>query len=131
MKSEQYNEDVTDICEFIHKYVPGHDESDDWNKKPEKNLSVVVTIWRLRDINRLSSKRNGRTPSKRLEGPIPKMEEFHNQGEVLKVYVNFVIFTSYSYLTSRVCSQKGNRYEVNDMRQNLLEKLGYNYIAND
>ena len=36
MKSEQYNEDVTDICEFIHKYVPGHDESDDWNKKPEK-----------------------------------------------------------------------------------------------
>jgi len=37
MKSEQYNEDMTDICEFIHKYVPGHDESDDWNKKPEKN----------------------------------------------------------------------------------------------
>ena len=39
MKSEQYNEDMTDICEFIHKYVPGHDESDDWNKKPEKTLS--------------------------------------------------------------------------------------------
>lgn len=121
MKNEQYNEDMTDICEFIHKYVPGHDESDDWNKKPEKTLSGGDYLTFERHKQAQSSKRNGRTPSKRLEGLIPKMEEFHNQGEVLKVYVTFVIFTSYSYLTSRVCSQKGNRYEVNDMRQNLLK----------
>ena len=32
-----------------------------------------------------SSKQNGRTPSKRLEGLVPKMEEFHNQAEFLQV----------------------------------------------
>ena len=101
MKSEQYNEDMTDICEFIHKYVPGHDESDDWSKKPEKSLSGGDYLTFERHKQAQSSKRNGRTPSKRLEGLIPKMEEFHNQAEVLKVYVKFVILTLNSYPTSR------------------------------
>lgn len=85
MKSEQYNEDMTDICEFVHKFVPGHDESDDWNKKPYKVLSGGDYLTFERHKQAQSSKRNGRTPSKRLEGLVPKMEEFHNQGELLKV----------------------------------------------
>ncbi|CAC5412530.1 unnamed protein product [Mytilus coruscus] len=85
MKREQYSEDMPDICEFMHKYVPGHNETDDWTKQPEKVLSGGDYLTFERHKQAQSSKRNGRTPTKRLEGLVPKMEEFHNQGELLKL----------------------------------------------
>ena len=85
MKNEQYNEEMTDIVDFIHKFVPGHDDSEDWTQVPLKTLSGGDYLTFERHRQAQSSKRNGRTPSKRMEGLVPKMEEFHNQGEVLKV----------------------------------------------
>ena len=38
-----------------------------------------------RDKQAQSSKRNGGTPSKRLEGLVPNMLEFHNQAASLQV----------------------------------------------
>ena len=84
-KNEQYNDQMTDICEFLHKYVPGTDDTEDWTLKPEKILSGGDYLTFKRHKEAQASKRNGRTPSKRLEGLIPKMEEFHNQAEFLKV----------------------------------------------
>ena len=86
-KNEQYNEDMTDICSFLNKYVPGICEDDDnWQTKPVKVLSSGDYLTFERHKQAQSAKRNGRTPSKRMEGLIPKMEEFHNQAEFLQVY---------------------------------------------
>lgn len=38
-KNEQFNEDMTDICSFLHQYVPGSCDDEDWQKNPEKTLS--------------------------------------------------------------------------------------------
>ena len=84
-KNEQYNDEMTDICEFLHRHVPGHDASEEWNKHPEQILSGGDYLTFERHKQAQSSKRNGRTPSQRLEGLIPKMEEFHNQAELLQV----------------------------------------------
>ncbi|XP_056016751.1 uncharacterized protein LOC125676678 [Ostrea edulis] len=49
MKYEQYNEDMTDICEFLHTLILGHDSTDDWQKNPDKVLSggdyLTFVIW--------------------------------------------------------------------------------------
>ena len=85
-KNEQFNEDMTDICTFLNKYVPGVSQVDeDWQKKPVKTLSGGDYLTFERHKQAQSAKRNGRTPSKRLEGLIPKLEEFHNQAEFLQV----------------------------------------------
>ena len=84
-KNEQYNDDMTDICSFLHQYVPGHDSSDSWQMKPQKILSGGDYLTFERHKQAQASKRNGRTPTKRLEGLIPKMEEFHNECECLAV----------------------------------------------
>ncbi|VDI60305.1 Hypothetical predicted protein [Mytilus galloprovincialis] len=68
----------------MHKYVPGHNKTDEWTKQPQKVLSGGDYLTFERHKQAQSSKRNGRTPTKRLEGLVPKMEEFHNQGELLK-----------------------------------------------
>ena len=38
-KNEQYEEDMIDILQWLHPYVPGHSDDDDANKKPIKVLS--------------------------------------------------------------------------------------------
>ena len=84
--NEQYNEYMTDICTFLNKYVPGVSQVDeDWQKKPVKTLSGGDYLTFERHKQAQSANRNGRTPSKRLEGLIPKLEEFHNQAEFLQV----------------------------------------------
>jgi hypothetical protein len=76
---------MTDIYEFIHQYVPGHSEDDDKEAKPVQTLSGGDYLTFERHKQAQSGKRNGRTPSKRLEGLVAKMEEFHNQAELLQV----------------------------------------------
>lgn len=83
---------MTDICEFLHQFVPGHTDSENWEDSPEKILSGGDYLTFERHKQAQASKRNSRTPSKRLEGLIPKMEEFHNQAEFLKVCLNFLGF---------------------------------------
>ena len=54
----------------------------------EKILSVDDYLSFERHKQAQSAKRNEHTPMERMEGLIPKMEEFHNQAEFyLKVYI--------------------------------------------
>ena len=85
-KNEQYNEDMTDICTFLNQYVPGAREEND-QTAPEKVLSGGDYLTFERHKQAQSAKRNGRTPMKRMEGLIPKLEEFHNQAEFLQVSI--------------------------------------------
>lgn len=105
MKCEQYNEDMTDICEFLHTLILGHDSTDDWQKTPDKVLSGGDYLTFVRHKQAQSSKRNDRTPSKRLQGLIPKMEEFHNQAELLKVNFNCISYVN-SVFTKNVLRYK-------------------------
>ncbi|XP_053398038.1 uncharacterized protein LOC123565316 [Mercenaria mercenaria] len=93
MKNEQYNEDMTDICTFVNQFVPGDDES---TEKPEKILSGGDYLTFERHKQAQSAKRNGRTPMKRMEGLVPKMEEFHNQAEFLQVIWKILYSTASS-----------------------------------
>ena len=85
LKNEQYNDQMVDICQFMHKYVPGHEDNEESTSQPVKILSGGDYLTFERHRSAQASMANGRTPSSRLEGLIPKMEEFHNQAELLKV----------------------------------------------
>ena len=86
-KNEQFNDQMVDICQFLHKYVPGHEDNEDQSLQiPLKVLSGGDYLTFERHKSAQSSMANGRTPSSRLEGLVPKMEEFHNQAELLKVF---------------------------------------------
>ena len=90
LKNEQYNDQMVDICQFIHKYVPGHEDDEEHStSKPVKILSGGDYLTFERHKSAQASMANGQTPSSRLEGLIPKMEEFHNQTELLKVCKTF------------------------------------------
>ncbi|XP_061182759.1 uncharacterized protein LOC133191089 [Saccostrea echinata] len=138
MKCEQYNEDMTDICEFLHTFIPGHETNDDWQKKPDKVLSGGDYLTFERHKQAQSSKRNGRTPSKRLQGLIPKMEEFHNQAELLKVTCSQLyntssarnqgtLYAARNTLNSRNVTQQSSQdfYACSD----LVEKVTTAYIV--
>ena len=85
-KNEQYNDQMVDICQFLHKFVPKHDDNEEQSLlKPVKVLSGGDYLTFERHKSAQSSMANGWTPSSRLEGLVPKMEEFHNQAELLKV----------------------------------------------
>lgn len=82
-KNESKNEDMVDICKFLHQFVPGHTVDEDI--KPVKILSGGDYLTFERHKQAQMSLRDDDCPSSRLEGLIPKMEEFHNQAELLKV----------------------------------------------
>lgn len=82
-KNEQYEEDMIDILEFLHPYVPCHDP--ETTRKPVKVLSGGDYLTFERHKEAQSSMQDARTPSSRLEGLIPKVEDFHNQAEWMKV----------------------------------------------
>ena len=72
-KNEQHEDDMLDIIEWLHPYVPGHNEESD--SKPVKVLSggdyLMFECYK--------------EPNPGLEGFIPKIEDFHTQAEWLKV----------------------------------------------
>ena len=86
-KNESKNEDMTDICKFLHKYVPGHNPEVD--TRPVKILSGGDYLTFERHKQSQVSVSDDETPSLKLEGLVPKMEEFHNQAEVIKVCNRF------------------------------------------
>lgn len=93
-KNETKNEDMAAICKFLHQYVPGHDESSDY--VPMKTLSGGDYLTFERHKQAQMSVRDDETPSLRLEGLVAKMEEFHNQAELLKVKFNInVVFSRF------------------------------------
>ncbi|XP_033113492.1 uncharacterized protein LOC117114067 [Anneissia japonica] len=82
-KNESKEEDMLDICKYLHKYVPNHSDDATSSQKPIKILSGGDYLTFERHKGAQSTMQDARTPSKRLEGLIPKMEDFHQQAEWL------------------------------------------------
>ena len=107
LKNEQYNDQMVDICQFLHKYVPGHDSDEEHSTtEPTKVLSGGDYLPFERHKSAQSSMANGLTPSTRLQGLIPKMEEFHNQAELLKVFFSNTL--SLKEIQECLCCQYDN-----------------------
>ena len=127
-KNEQYEEDMIDLLEWIHPYVPGHSEDCDANKKPIKVLTGGDYLTFERTQGAQSAMQDARTPSARLEGLIPKTEDFHTQAEWLKVSQTYDIYlcTGLSIIVShwKVASQNvslfGKILFFSDIYFNLL-----------
>ena len=85
-KCESKADDMMDICEATHKWVPGHQESMDPDVPVQPTRTAFdgdyLTFERTKATQTL--KRNARTPSKQLKGLIPRTAEFHNQAELMK-----------------------------------------------
>ncbi|XP_070546984.1 uncharacterized protein [Ptychodera flava] len=96
-KNEQYVDDMIDIVKHLYQYVPFHeDQLPDKETQPVKVLSGGDYLTFERHKEAQSSKVDGRTPSKRLEGLIPKIEDFHVQAEWQKVIWKHLYSTSSS-----------------------------------
>ena len=70
---------MTDICEFLHRCVSSHDDSEEWNHSPQQVLSGGDYLIFERHKQAQSSIRNGRTPlslsaSGRVCGGIPQSD---------------------------------------------------------
>ena len=77
---------MIDVASFLHKYVPGHDESS--SSKPVEVLSGGDYLTFERHKEAQSAMQDARTPSLRLKGLIPKLEDFHTQMEWMQVRIN-------------------------------------------
>ena len=96
-KNEQYEEDMIDIATHLHKYVPGHDEKSP-DHKPVKVLSGGDYLTFERHKEAQSAMQDARTPSARLEGLIPKIEDFHTQMEWMQVITITLYFSRFIYI---------------------------------
>ncbi len=74
---------MIDLAHFMHSYVPGHDEESE--EKPVKVLSGGDYLTFERHKEAQSAMQDARTPSARMEGLIPKIEDFHAQMEWCEV----------------------------------------------
>ncbi len=83
---------MIDILEWLHQYVP-HSPSGDAvpDAKPIKVLSGGDYLTFERHKEAQSAMQDSRTASARLEGLIPKIEDFHAQAEWLKVCITLLI----------------------------------------
>ncbi len=84
-KNEQYEAEMIDLLEWVHQYVPGHSEDDNIPSNPIKVLSGGDYLTFERHKEAQAAMQDARTPSTRLEGLIPKTEDFHTQAEWTKV----------------------------------------------
>jgi hypothetical protein len=84
-KNEQYEEDMIDILEWIHNYVPGHSDKDEQPGTLVKVLNGGDYLTHERNKSAQSAMQDGRTPSAKLLGLVSKFEDFHTQCEWLKV----------------------------------------------
>ena len=80
-ETAQFNDQMVDICQFRHE-----DNDSQSSQIPLKVFCGGDNLTFERHKSAQSSTANGRTPSSCLEGLVPKMEGFHNQAELLKVF---------------------------------------------
>jgi hypothetical protein len=78
---------MIDLQEWIHPYVLGHSEDDSstFNSQPVKVLSGGDYLTFERHKEAQAAMQDARTSSARLEGLIPKIEDFHTPAEWTKV----------------------------------------------
>ena len=85
-KCETKSDEMLDICEATHTWIPGHQEAEEPEVTVQPTRTAFdgdyLTFERIKAAQ--TSKRNGRTPSKQLKGLIPRTAEFHNQAELMK-----------------------------------------------
>ena len=82
---------MIDIVTHLHKYVPGHNENLS-ESTPVKVLSGGDYLTFVRHKEAQSAMQDARTPSARLEGLIPKTEDFHTQMEWMQVTITELYF---------------------------------------
>ncbi|XP_022783267.1 uncharacterized protein LOC111324048 [Stylophora pistillata] len=121
-KNEQHEEDMIDILEFLLPYVPCHDSGT--TGKPVKVLSGGDYLTFERHKEAQSSMQDARTPLSRLEGLIPKVEDFHTQAEWMKVTWHHL----YDTISSR---DKGTLYAARNMidARNVTDNPHNNFYA--
>ena len=110
-KNEQHEDDMLEILEWLHPYVPGHDEKSD--SKPVNVLSGGDYLTFERHKEAQSNIQDARTPSVWLEGLIPKIEDFHSQAKWLKVgFIGYIYMLTLHHWTvlrntdKKACPQK-------------------------
>ena len=84
-KNEQYEAEMIDLPEWVHQYVPGHSKGDNIASNPIKVLSGGDYLTFERNKEAQAVMQDARTPSTRLEGLVPKIENFLAQAEWTKV----------------------------------------------
>jgi hypothetical protein len=84
-KNEQYEEDMIEILEWLHRYVPGNSDEDDATNTPVKVLNGGDYLTHERHKSAQSAMQDSRTPSTQLLGLVSKFEDFHTQCEWIKV----------------------------------------------
>jgi hypothetical protein len=123
-KCENKSDEMLDICEEVHKHVPGHEDSEDINHQPIRTAfeGDYLTFERIKASQ--SAKRNGRTPSKQLSGLLARTAEFHNQAELMKA----IWYHLYSQDTA---TDKGTLYNVKSQlgASNVGDEPFKNYYA--
>jgi hypothetical protein len=90
-KNEQYSDQMVDILEEVHRYVPFTSATQEPNIRPATIPFVGDYLTVERGNGALSCKRNSRTPSSKLCGLVMQLAEFHNQAEFMKVYVVLLV----------------------------------------
>ena len=78
--NESTTEGIIDIMQFQHKLLPGHDTD---NILRTLSVGDLLTVERQQNAQEILS--DGPTPSKRLEGLIPTLADFHAYGNFLEV----------------------------------------------
>lgn len=84
-KNENIISEMTDILKDLQKLVPGNDPSEPSDVHPMPVFSGGDYLTHERSHGSQLTVANNRTPCRRLEGLISKVEEFHNQMELLGV----------------------------------------------
>ena len=83
---------VDDVQQFqtdVHEaYVPNHSNKDDENHKPSQTMLFADYLGFERQKCGQSQLQDERTPSKRLEGLVAGLSDFHAQAEWHKVMVH-------------------------------------------
>ena len=73
------------MTEMHKNYVPGHSDEDDPNIKPQRIILRADYLGFERQKAAQSQVQDARTPSKRLEGFVSALSDFHAQAELQKV----------------------------------------------
>ena len=89
MENENTSEGIYNIMHHMHQYVPGHDTDN-----PTTIVSAGDLLTCERESNCIEEQRNSSTPSRRLEGLMPAIADFHALANYFQVYVYMYLFWS-------------------------------------
>ena len=81
-ENEASTEGIVKVMQHLHKYVPGHGTD-----KVVPILSGGDLLTAEREQNAQEQESDGRTPTDRLEGLVPTIEDMHTYGNFLGVII--------------------------------------------